>query len=127
MEVFAGDVEHTDTQVGRLIDGIDARGPGENADLLHLRRQWFGRRRAAGLDQRSPGAEQHPEHGRAADRGAGQDRRAGGARRGATDNMYHAGWAWLGGTPFKGTKLMGAYFGGTRNPMVIVLARTYRA
>lgn len=36
-----------------------------------------------------------------------------------TDNMYHAGWAWAGGTPFKGTKLMGAYFGGTRNPMVV--------
>ena len=37
----------------------------------------------------------------------------------ATDNMYHAGWAWAGGTPFKGTKLLGAYFGGTRNPMVV--------
>jgi arylsulfatase len=36
-----------------------------------------------------------------------------------TDNMYHAGWAWAGDTPFKGTKLLGAYFGGTRNPMVI--------
>ncbi|MFZ1200263.1 MAG: sulfatase-like hydrolase/transferase [Desulfobacterales bacterium] len=33
--------------------------------------------------------------------------------------MYHAGWAWAGGTPFKGTKLLGAYFGGTRNPMVV--------
>jgi len=36
-----------------------------------------------------------------------------------TDNMYHAGWAWAGSTPFKGTKLVGSYFGGTRNPMVI--------
>ena len=33
--------------------------------------------------------------------------------------MYHAGWAWAGGTPFKGTKLMASYFGGTRNPMVV--------
>lgn len=38
---------------------------------------------------------------------------------GKTDNMYHAGWAWAGSTPFKGTKLLGAYFGGTRNPMAI--------
>jgi arylsulfatase A-like enzyme len=30
-----------------------------------------------------------------------------------TDNMYHAGWAWAGSTPYKGTKLMGAHFGGT--------------
>lgn len=35
------------------------------------------------------------------------------------DNMYHAGWAWAGSTPFKGTKLLGAYFGGTRQPMAI--------
>ena len=34
-----------------------------------------------------------------------------------TDNMYHAGWAWAGSTPFKGTKLLGSYFGGTRNPL----------
>ncbi|WP_277996006.1 MULTISPECIES: sulfatase-like hydrolase/transferase [unclassified Rhizobium] len=38
---------------------------------------------------------------------------------GNTDNMYHAGWAWAGGTPFKGTKLMGSYFGGAPNPMVV--------
>jgi arylsulfatase len=36
-----------------------------------------------------------------------------------TDNMYHAGWAWAGGTPFRSTKLVAAHFGGTRNPMVI--------
>jgi arylsulfatase len=34
-----------------------------------------------------------------------------------TDNMYHAGWA--GSTPFKGTRLLASYFGGTRNPKVI--------
>ena len=33
--------------------------------------------------------------------------------------MYHAGWAWAGGTPFQGTKLIASHFGGTRNPMVI--------
>ena len=36
-----------------------------------------------------------------------------------TDNMYHAGWAWAGSTPYQGTKLQGAYFGGIRNPMAI--------
>ena len=33
--------------------------------------------------------------------------------------MYHAGWAWAGSTPYKGTKLMGAYFGGIRQPMAV--------
>ena len=36
-----------------------------------------------------------------------------------TDNIYHAGWAWAGDTPFKHTKLIASHFGGTRNPMVI--------
>ena len=36
-----------------------------------------------------------------------------------TDNMYHAGWAWAGNTPFQCTKLIASHFGGTRNPMVI--------
>jgi arylsulfatase A-like enzyme len=33
--------------------------------------------------------------------------------------MYHAGWAWAGGTPFHHTKLIASHFGGTRNPMAI--------
>jgi arylsulfatase A-like enzyme len=35
------------------------------------------------------------------------------------DNMYHAGWAWAGSTPYKGTKLLASHFGGPRNPLVI--------
>ena len=35
------------------------------------------------------------------------------------DNQYHEGWAWAGSTPYKGTKLLASYFGGTRNPMAI--------
>jgi arylsulfatase len=35
------------------------------------------------------------------------------------DNMYHAGWAWAGGTPFQHTKLIASHFGGTRNPLAI--------
>ena len=35
------------------------------------------------------------------------------------DNMYHAGWAWAGDTPFHHTKLIASHFGGTRNPMAV--------
>ena len=35
------------------------------------------------------------------------------------DNMYHAGWAWAGDTPFPHTKLIASHFGGTRNPLAI--------
>ena len=43
---------------------------------LHLRRQRRQRRRAERHHQRAAGAERHPQHGRAADRGAGEDRRS---------------------------------------------------
>ena len=35
------------------------------------------------------------------------------------DVMYHHGWAYAGASPFQGTKLVAAYIGGTRTPMVI--------
>ena len=57
-----------------------ARPPRQHADHLHLRRQRLERRGPAGLDQRAPRPEQHRQHGRAADRGARQDRRARRAR-----------------------------------------------
>jgi arylsulfatase len=38
--------------------------------------------------------------------------------------MYHAGWAWAGSTPYKSTKLVGAHFGGTRQPMAVSWPRT---
>ena len=86
---------------------------------LHLGRQRLERRRAEGERQRAARPEQHPEHDRAADRGddeIGGLPVLGGPK---VDNMYHAGWAWAGSTPFRSTKLVAAHFGGTRNPMVI--------
>jgi len=35
------------------------------------------------------------------------------------DDMYHHGWAYAGASPFQGTKLVAAYLGGTRTPLVI--------
>ena len=43
------------------------------------------------------------------------------------DNMYHAGWAWAGNTPFHHTKLIASHFGGTRNPLVISWPKGIRA
>ena len=44
-----------------------------------------------------------------------------------TDNMYHAAWAWAGSTPYQGTKLMGSYFGGTRQPMAVSWPKRIKA
>lgn len=120
MEVFAGFVEHTDTEVGRLIDGMEARGLRDNTIVIYI----FGDNGSSAEGQQGSISELLAQNNiantveqqlAALDRIGGLDA-LGTAK---TDNMYHAGWAWAGSTPFKGTKLMASYFGGTRNPMVI--------
>jgi arylsulfatase A-like enzyme len=120
VELFAGFVEHTDTEVGRLIDGMEARGLRDNTLIFYI----FGDNGSSAEGQQGSISELLAQNNiantveqqiEALDRIGGLDV-LGGPR---TDNIYHAGWAWAGGTPFKGTKLMGAYFGGTRNPMVV--------
>ncbi len=120
MELFAGFVEHTDVQVGRLVDGLEQRGLRENTLIFYI----FGDNGSSAEGQRGSVSELLAQNNipntvdqqlKALD-GLGGLPVLGTSK---TDNMYHAGWAWAGGTPFKGTKLLGAYFGGTRNPMVV--------
>lgn len=120
MELFAGFVEHTDTEAGRLIDGLEARGLRDNTLIFYI----FGDNGSSAEGQQGSISEllaqnniaNTVEQQMAALEKIGGLKALGTSR---TDNIYHAGWAWAGGTPFKGTKLMGAYFGGTRNPMVV--------
>ncbi len=120
MELFAGFVEHTDTEAGRLIDGMEARGLLDNTLIFYI----FGDNGSSAEGQQGSISELLAQNNiantveqqmAALDRIGGIDV-LGGPR---TDNMYHAGWAWAGGTPFRGTKLMAAYLGGVRNPMVV--------
>ncbi|TWU56339.1 sulfatase-like hydrolase/transferase [Rubripirellula reticaptiva] len=120
MELFAGFLEHTDTQVGRVIEALEQRGLRENTLVFYI----FGDNGSSSEGQRGSISELLAQNNitntidqqiTALEKIGGID--ALGSSK--TDNMYHAGWAWAGGTPFKGTKLLGAYFGGTRNPMVV--------
>ena len=120
MEAFAGYAEHTDTQVGALLDGLEKRGLSENTLVLYI----FGDNGSSSEGQRGSISELLAQNNipntveqqmAALEKIGGLDA-LGTAK---TDNMYHAGWAWAGSTPFKGTKLLGSHFGGTRNPMVV--------
>ena len=121
MEVYAGFAEHVDHEVGRLVDEIERpRLRRQHADLLHLGRQRRLGGRPERHDQRAAGAERHSLHdpistSRPSNQLGGLD--VLGSPK--TDNMYHAGWAWAGSTPYKGTKLLASHFGGTRNPMAV--------
>lgn len=120
MEVFAGFVEHTDTQVGRLVDGLDQLGVRDNTIILYI----WGDNGSSAEGQKGTVSEllaqnnisNTVEQQLAALETLGGLKAIGSPK---ADNMYHAGWAWAGVTPFKSTKLVAAHFGGTRNPLVV--------
>ena len=120
MEVFAGFVEHVDVQAGKVIDELDKLGIRDNTIVFYI----FGDNGSSAEGQNGTISEllaqnQIPntieQQMSALNKLGGLDA-LGGPK---VDNMYHAGWAWAGDTPFHYTKLIASHFGGTRNPMAI--------
>jgi arylsulfatase A-like enzyme len=120
MEVAAGFTEHVDVQVGRVIDEIDKLGYGDNTLIFYI----WGDNGSSAEGQSGTISELLAQNGipstvkqhiKALDELGGLD--VLGSPK--TDNQYHAGWAWAGSTPYKGTKLLASHLGGTRNPLVI--------
>jgi arylsulfatase A-like enzyme len=120
MEVAAGFAEHVDYQVGRLVDEVDKLGYGDNTLIFYI----WGDNGSSAEGQNGTISEllaqngiptTVPMHIRALNELGGLD--VLGSPK--TDNQYHAGWAWAGSTPYKGTKLLASHLGGTRNPMAI--------
>ena len=120
MELFAGMTEHADTQAGRLIAELDRLGIRDNTIVLYM----VGDNGSSSEGQAGTISEllaqngiatEVKDHIRTLDELGGMDV-LGGPK---TDNMYHAGWAWAGSTPFQGTKLNASHFGGTRTPLAV--------
>jgi arylsulfatase len=120
MELFAGFVEHTDVQVGQLVEGLAERGLRENTLIFYI----FGDNGSSAEGQRGSISELLAQNNipNTVEQQLTALERIGGLEvlgSPKTDNMYHAGWAWAGSTPFRSTKLVAAHFGGTRNPLVV--------
>ena len=120
MEVFAGFTEHVDAQVGKVIDALDDLGIRDNTIVFYI----WGDNGSSAEGQNGTISEllaqnQIPntvaQQIEALNKIGGLDA-LGGPK---VDNMYHAGWAWAGDTPFHHTKLIASHFGGTRNPMAV--------
>jgi arylsulfatase len=115
MEVFAGFGEYADTEVGRLIQAIDATGQLDNTLVFYI----VGDNGASaeggmnglfneytyfnGVQETVQDILKHYEE-------------LGGA---TTYPHYAAGWAVAGDTPFEWTKQVASSYGGTRNGMVV--------
>ncbi len=120
MEVFAGFVEHVDVQAGKVIDELERLGIRDNTLVIYI----FGDNGSSAEGQQGSISEllaQNQIPNTIAQQLAALDRLGGLDALGGpkVDNMYHAGWAWAGDTPFQHTKLIASHFGGTRNPMAI--------
>jgi arylsulfatase A-like enzyme len=120
MEVFAGFTEHVDAQVGRIVDEIDNLGYGKNTLIFYI----WGDNGASAEGQAGTISELLAQNGipttteqqiKALDGLGG----LGVLGTDKTDNMYHAGWAWAGSSPYQATKLIASHFGGTRNPLAV--------
>jgi arylsulfatase A-like enzyme len=120
MEVFAGFTEHVDVQVGRIVDEIDRLGYGRNTLIFYI----WGDNGASAEGQNGTISELLAQNAiptttqqqiKALDSLGGLD--VLGSPK--TDNMYHAGWAWAGSSPYQYVKLIASHFGGTRNPLAV--------
>jgi arylsulfatase A-like enzyme len=115
MEVFAGFAEHTDYEVGRLVDALETRGVLDNTLFFYVvgdngssaeggmigifNEMTFMNYVPETLDMQM----KHYDE-------LGSDR---------TYNHFAAGWAVAGDAPFTWTKQIASNFGGTRNGMVV--------
>ena len=120
MEVYAGFLEHTDVQVGKLIDELEAQGIRDNTLVIYI----LSDNGASAEGMEGSVAELNAQNGIpstvAEHMAVAQDVGGLGAIGGPKmDNIYHAAWAWAGDCPFRYTKLIASDFGGTRTPMVI--------
>lgn len=120
MEVFAGYTEHADAQAGRLIDALDELGIRDNTLVFYI----WGDNGSSAEGQNGTISEflaqngipsEIKDHIRTVNELGGLD--VLGSPK--VDNMYHAGWAWAGSTPYRSTKLIAAHFGGTRTPLAV--------
>lgn len=120
MEVAAGYAEHVDVQVGRLLDEVERLGYDDNTLVFYI----WGDNGSSGEGQNGTISELLAQNGipTTVDMHIGALDQLGGLDALGSplvDNMYHAGWAWAGSTPYKGMKLLASHLGGTRNPMAV--------
>ena len=120
MEVYAGFLEHADVQAGKIVDELERLGLRDNTLIFVLSDNGASAEGAGGTINEILSISGVPipfaQQMKILDAQYGGLQALGGPK---VANMYHAGWAWAGESPFQGTKLVAGYFGGTRVPMAM--------
>ncbi|WP_041712025.1 arylsulfatase [Pseudomonas sp. ATCC 13867] len=129
MEVYAGFMEHADTQAGKVLDELERQGKRDNTLVFYV----FGDNGASAEGMEGTINELLAQNGipvpkeqqlKVLDAQYGGLPALGGAK---LESMYNAAWAWAGSGPFPGTKLVAGYFGGTRTPLAISWPKRIKA
>jgi arylsulfatase A-like enzyme len=115
MEIFAGFAEHTDAQVGRLIEALEERGELENTLFFYIVGD-NGSSAEGGMIGMFNENTYFNSVQETLDMQLSKIDKLGTE---ATYNHFAAGWAVAGNTPFTWTKQVASNFGGTRNGMVV--------
>jgi arylsulfatase A-like enzyme len=121
MEIYAGFLEHTDAQYGKIVDELEQQGMLDNTLILYVFSDNGPSAEGTngsisellGPNAMPSTIEQQLE---VLDRDYGGMDALGGPK---LESMYHHGWSYAGAAPFQGVKLLAAYMGGTRTPLVI--------
>jgi arylsulfatase A-like enzyme len=112
-EVYAGFLEQTDYEVGRVLQAIKDEGKSDNTLVLCI----VGDNGASG-----EGAPDGYENGGPYDRTASVATRLKYADEFGSElfaNAYSAAWAWGMNSPFQWMKQVASHFGGTRDPLIV--------
>lgn len=115
MELYAGFAEHTDAQIGRLVDELEKLGELDNTMIMYVLGDNGGsaegglggtlneHRQASGIEDSPEYILEHREE-------------LGDA---STHAHYPVGWALAMNTPYQWTKQVASHFGGTRDGMIM--------
>jgi arylsulfatase len=112
-EVYAGFLEQTDYEIGRLLDAIREEGQADNTIVMEIVGD-NGASAEGGLE----GTDAQDVKGRALSIKA-RSQIADQLGNEMYFNHYAASWAWALNSPFQGTKQDAAHLGGTTDPLVI--------
>jgi len=123
MEVFAGFASHTDHEVGRLLDAVEALGALDNTMFVYI----VGDNGASAEGGMIGMYNEMTYFNGVAETLEMQMAHFDDLGGPETFNHFAAGWAVAGNTPFMWTKQVAGNFGGTRNGMVIHWPKGIRA
>jgi len=117
MEVYAGFLEHTDHQVGRLVDTLEDLGVLDDTLIFYI----IGDNGASAEGTMNGAFNEMANFNGMADLETPEFMRSKMDELGTprSYNHYSVGWAWAMDTPFQWTKQVASHWGGTRNGTVV--------